>query len=168
MAFQKGNTYAMKGPMRHDTTIELITQLNEMTKGFDGKKRTKLNRLIKNLITKATTADDVLDKDGNIIKEGTGDLAAIQEIILGLVDMKIDVQITFGCEREESCRGHERENITADRHRWSLTKLIGPEPTKLGARQSVQSIVADVLHLPPFPFKGHASPMAGRNDFKAD
>ena len=35
----------------------------------------------KNLITKATTADDVLDKDGNIIKEGTGDLAAIQEII---------------------------------------------------------------------------------------
>jgi hypothetical protein len=37
--------------------------------------------LIKNLITKATTADDVLDKDGNVVKEGTGDLSAIQEII---------------------------------------------------------------------------------------
>jgi hypothetical protein len=42
-----------------------------------------LHRLIKNLITKATTADDVLDKDGNIIKEGTGDLSAIQEILIG-------------------------------------------------------------------------------------
>ena len=51
----------------------------------------------------------------------------------------------------------ERENITADRHRRSLTKLIGPEPTKLGARQPIQSIYADVLHLPPrhgpFPSK---------------
>jgi hypothetical protein len=34
-------------------------------------------------ITKATTADDVLDKDGNVIKEGTGDLSAIQEILIG-------------------------------------------------------------------------------------
>ena len=73
----------MKGPMRHDTTIELITQLNEMTKDVDGHKRTKLHRLIKNLITKATTADDVLDKDGNVIKEGTGVLSAIQEILIG-------------------------------------------------------------------------------------
>ena len=67
--------------MRHDTTIELITQLNELTNYADGSKRTKLHRLIKNLITKATTADDVLDKDGNVVKEGTGDLSAIQEII---------------------------------------------------------------------------------------
>jgi len=67
--------------MRHDTTIELITQLNEMTKDVDGHKRTKLHRLIKNLITKVTTADDVLDKDGNVVKEGIGDLSAIQEII---------------------------------------------------------------------------------------
>jgi hypothetical protein len=37
--------------------------------------------LIKNLIAKATTADDVLDTNGNIIKEGTGDLSAIQKII---------------------------------------------------------------------------------------
>jgi hypothetical protein len=81
MPFQKGHTLGMKGPMRHDTTIELITQLNEMTKSADGHKRTKLHRLIKNLITKATTVDDVLDTTGNIIKEGTGDLSAIQEII---------------------------------------------------------------------------------------
>jgi hypothetical protein len=47
----------------------------------DGKKRTKLHRLIKNLITKATTADDVLYTNGNIIKEGTSGLSAIQEII---------------------------------------------------------------------------------------
>jgi hypothetical protein len=71
----------MKGPMRHDMTIELITQLNDLIKCADGSKRTKLHRLIKNLIAKATTADDVLDKDGNIIKEGTGDLSVIQEII---------------------------------------------------------------------------------------
>jgi hypothetical protein len=44
-------------------------------------KRTKLHRLIKNLITKATTADDVLYTNGNIIKEGTSGLSAIQEII---------------------------------------------------------------------------------------
>jgi hypothetical protein len=81
MPFQKDYTHAMKGPMRHDTTIELITQLNEMTKYADGSKRTKLHRLIKNLIAKATTADDVVDTNGNIIKEGTGDLSAIQKII---------------------------------------------------------------------------------------
>src|ERR1700737_996476 len=75
MPFQKGNQHARKGPMRHDTTIELITQLNELTNYADGSKRTKLHRLIKNLITKATTADDVLDKDG------TGDFSANQEII---------------------------------------------------------------------------------------
>jgi hypothetical protein len=54
---------------------------NELIKYSDGSTRTKLHRLIKNLIAKATTADDALDKDGNIIKEGTGDLSAIQEII---------------------------------------------------------------------------------------
>jgi hypothetical protein len=61
---------ASNRPMRRDTTVELITQLNELIKCADGSKRTKLHRLIKNLIAKATTADDVLDKDGNIIKEG--------------------------------------------------------------------------------------------------
>jgi hypothetical protein len=63
--------------------VELVTQLNELIKCADGSKRAKLHRLIKNLITKATTADDVLDKDGNVIKEGTGDLSAIQEILIG-------------------------------------------------------------------------------------
>jgi hypothetical protein len=37
--------------------------------------------LIRNLITKATTEDDVLDEKGNIVKEGTGDLTAILAII---------------------------------------------------------------------------------------
>jgi hypothetical protein len=27
MPFQKGTTIGLKGPMRHDTTIELVTQL---------------------------------------------------------------------------------------------------------------------------------------------
>jgi hypothetical protein len=63
--------------MRRDTTIELVTQLNELIKCADGSKRTKLHRLIKNLITKATTADDVLDANGDVIKENTGDLAAM-------------------------------------------------------------------------------------------
>jgi hypothetical protein len=58
-----------------------VTQLNELIKNYDGSKRTKLHRLIKNLITKATTGDDVLDKNGNIVKEGTGDLTAILAII---------------------------------------------------------------------------------------
>jgi hypothetical protein len=37
--------------------------------------------LVSNLITKATTAFDVLDTNGDIIKEGTGDLQAITEIM---------------------------------------------------------------------------------------
>jgi hypothetical protein len=84
MPFQKGNQLAAgHNNLRRDTTVELVTQLNELIKCADGSKRTKLHRLIKNLIAKATTADDVLDKDGNIIKEGTGDLSAIQEILIG-------------------------------------------------------------------------------------
>jgi hypothetical protein len=84
MPFQKGNQLAAgHNNLRRDTTVELVTQLNELIKCADGSKRTKLHRLIKNLITKATTADDVLDKDGNVIKEGTGDLSAIQEILIG-------------------------------------------------------------------------------------
>jgi hypothetical protein len=46
MPFQKGNQHARKGPMRQDTTIELITQLNELTKYSDGSKRTKLHARI--------------------------------------------------------------------------------------------------------------------------
>jgi hypothetical protein len=82
MPFQKGNQLARgNGALRRDSTIELITQLNETIKCLDGTKRTKLHRLIKNLIAKATTEGDVLDKHGKVIKEGTGDLQAIQEII---------------------------------------------------------------------------------------
>jgi hypothetical protein len=75
------------GQIRRDLTMELIQQLNEfqqlneVVKDKDGIERPKLHRVIKNLITKATTEDDVLDKDGNIIKEGTGDLTAILAII---------------------------------------------------------------------------------------
>jgi hypothetical protein len=83
MPFQKGNQLATghNNKLRRDTTIELVTQLNELAKGKDGIDRTKLNRLIRNLITKATTEDDVLDEHGNILKEGTGDLQAITEIM---------------------------------------------------------------------------------------
>jgi hypothetical protein len=82
MPFQKGNKLARgNGALRRDSTIELITQLNELIKCKDGSKRTKLHRLIKNLITKATTENDVVDADGNIVEEGTGDLQAITEII---------------------------------------------------------------------------------------
>ena len=81
MPFQKGHQLSKghNGGLRRDTTIELVTQLNEMVVGKDGKHRTKLHRLIKNLVTKATTEDDVLDADGKTVKEGTGDLQAIQE-----------------------------------------------------------------------------------------
>ena len=45
----------------------------------DGTKRPKLHRVIKNLITQATTSADVVNEDGTIT-EGTGDLTAIKEI----------------------------------------------------------------------------------------
>jgi len=50
MPFQKGNQLAKggSGPFRRDPTIELVTQLNELIKNYDGTKRTKLHRLIKN------------------------------------------------------------------------------------------------------------------------
>jgi hypothetical protein len=87
-AIRKGNQLSVGkrplGPMRHAMTIEIITQLNEMAKEIDkGKRvnRTKLHRLVKNLITKATTGDDLFDEHGELIKEGTGDLQAITEII---------------------------------------------------------------------------------------
>jgi hypothetical protein len=80
MPFQKGNQLAKNGPMRRDLTVELITQLNEILESPDGTSRTKLHRVVKNLITQATTGADVIDADGNIIKDGAGDLSAIQEI----------------------------------------------------------------------------------------
>jgi hypothetical protein len=66
--------------MRRDLTVELITQLNEILKSPDRVPRTKLHRVVKNLITQATTVADVADADGNVVVEGAGDLSAIQEI----------------------------------------------------------------------------------------
>jgi hypothetical protein len=68
------------GQIRRDLTMELIQQLNEVVKDKDGIERPKLHRVIKNLITQATTAADEYDEDGNLVKEGAGDLAAIREI----------------------------------------------------------------------------------------
>jgi hypothetical protein len=59
----------------------LIAQLNEQATRVNGKKSTKLQRMIANLIAKATDAFDVFDANGKLIKEGTGDLAAITEIM---------------------------------------------------------------------------------------
>jgi hypothetical protein len=80
MPFQKGNQLAKNGPMRRDLTVELITQLNEILKSPDGVPRTKLHRVVKNFITQATTGADVVDAEVNVVVEGAGDLAAIQEI----------------------------------------------------------------------------------------
>jgi hypothetical protein len=82
MPFQKGHKFSpgVNGQLRRDATLELISQLYELIKNADGSKRPKLHRLIRNLITKATTGDDKVDKDGKII-EGTGDTTAILAII---------------------------------------------------------------------------------------
>ena len=47
------------GGLRREVTVGLVTQLNEMLKCKDGVDRTKLHRLVKNLITQATTAGDL-------------------------------------------------------------------------------------------------------------
>ena len=63
MPFQKGNQLAKghNGGLRREGTVELVSQLNEMLKCKDGVDRTKLHRLVKNLITQATTGADVVD-----------------------------------------------------------------------------------------------------------
>ena len=68
------------GGLRREVTVELVTQLNEMLKCKDGVDRTKLHRLVKNLITQATTGADVVDEHGKVIHEGAGDLTAILAI----------------------------------------------------------------------------------------
>jgi hypothetical protein len=84
MPFQKGHKLARgsNGQIRHDVTLEMISQLNEVCKNIDGSpsKRRKLHRLVHNLITKATIGDDRIGPDGKII-EGTGDTTAILAII---------------------------------------------------------------------------------------
>jgi hypothetical protein len=82
MPFQKGNQLGKNQTnQRRDTTIELIAQLNEMTSRIDGTKNTNLQRMVSNLIAKATTAFDEYNSNGELIKEGTGDLQAITEIM---------------------------------------------------------------------------------------
>jgi hypothetical protein len=56
---------------------------SELCKTYDNSEpsRTKLNRMIENLITKATDGDDVVNAEGKLVKKGTGDLAAIREIM---------------------------------------------------------------------------------------
>jgi hypothetical protein len=51
-----------------------------MLKCKDGVDRTKLHRLVKSLITQATTGADVVDEHGKVIHEGAGDLTAILAI----------------------------------------------------------------------------------------
>jgi hypothetical protein len=74
MPFQKGHQLSKggSGGMRRDITIEIITQLNEMCETYDGSEpeRDKLHRLVENLITKATTGDDVVEK-GKLVKKGS-------------------------------------------------------------------------------------------------
>jgi hypothetical protein len=62
------------GGLRREVTVELVTQLNEMLKCKDGVDRTKLHRLVKNLITQATTGADVVDEHGKVIHESTPSL----------------------------------------------------------------------------------------------
>jgi hypothetical protein len=77
--FQKGHKLAIgsRGQIRRDLTIELISQLNEIFDKRTG--QTNLQLVVSNLIALATGADEY-DKKGNLVKRGTGDLAAIKEI----------------------------------------------------------------------------------------
>ena len=77
--FQKGHKLAIgsRGQIRRDLTIELISQLDEIFDKRTG--QTKLQRVVSNLVAKATGVDEY-DEKGNLVKEGTGDLAAILAI----------------------------------------------------------------------------------------
>jgi hypothetical protein len=85
--FKKGNQLGVRprGPHRADMTTELITQLNEILADkhyIEQRKanRTKLSRVVKNLIDQATIAGEERDEQGKLIKEGKGDLGAILAI----------------------------------------------------------------------------------------
>jgi hypothetical protein len=77
--FQKGHKLAIgsRGQLRRDLTIELISQLDEIFDKRTG--QTKLQRVVSNLVAQATGVDEY-DEKGNLVKEGTGDLAAILAI----------------------------------------------------------------------------------------
>ena len=59
---QQGGKKGSNVQLRRDLTIELVSQLNETLKDKDGIERTKLHRVIKNLITQATTSDEYDEK----------------------------------------------------------------------------------------------------------
>ena len=73
--FQKGHKLAKgsNGQLRRDLTLELIQQLNELDP--NNKNRTKMARLMRNLIARATYGSDTKGPKGKV-KEGLGDLAA--------------------------------------------------------------------------------------------
>src|ERR1700732_383802 len=88
------------------------------------------NRVIKNLITQATTAADEYDEDGNLVKEGTGDLAAIREIF-------------------DRLEGKPRQQITGPDN--------GPVEVEFRTIEEVRAYlldrVIDCLRLPPPPLR---------------
>jgi hypothetical protein len=79
MTFKKGHKHAIgsNGQLRRDLTVELISQLNEVAKDPDGVHRPKMHRLVRNLITQATTSADEHNEKGKLVKEGAGNLTAI-------------------------------------------------------------------------------------------
>jgi len=69
-----------RGQIRRDLTLELISQLNETLKDKNGVERTKLHRVVKNLIDQATIGADEHDENGRLKKEGHGIFAAIMAV----------------------------------------------------------------------------------------
>src|ERR1700730_6076428 len=118
MPFQKGNQLAKghNGGLRREVTVELVSQLNEMLKCKDGVDRTKLHRLVKNLITQATTGGEVVDEKGTVTHEGAGDLQAILAIYDRLEGL------SKGAQRRAKARGDSRACLATKRNvemqRW--------------------------------------------------
>jgi hypothetical protein len=79
--FQKGHKLAIgsRGQIHGDWTIALISQLNEPVDKRQPSV-TKSQRVVSNLIAHATGVDEY-DEEGNLVKRGTGDLAAILAIL---------------------------------------------------------------------------------------
>jgi hypothetical protein len=78
--FQKGHKLAIgsRGQIRRDLTIELNSQLDEIFDERTG--QTKSQRVVSNLVEQAAGVDEY-DEEGNLVKRGIGDLAAILAII---------------------------------------------------------------------------------------
>src|SRR3984893_5202852 len=102
----------------------MTAKTDEVVKDKDGIERPKRHRVIKNLSTQATTAADEYDEDGNRVKEGTGDLAAIREIF-------------------DRLEGRPRQQLGQTRDRWRLS--CGPSDV----RAYLLERGIDCLRLPP-------------------